>query len=222
MQLLKDIKDELKQFFSGKTVDALIPPIVYVLVNNLVGLKNAVIAALSIAVILALFRLLKKESILYALGGIAGVVFASGFALISDNAANYFLPKILGSAGLLLLLIISLIIGKPAAAILSHVSRGWVFDWFLREDIKPAYREVTIAWTILVLIRLVLQIVFYQRGDLSELGWASILLGFPATLTVLILTLIYGVWRLKKLGGPGIHEFEAGKNPPWEGQKKGF
>lgn len=222
MQLLKDIKDELKQFLSGKTVDALIPPIVYVLVNNLVGLKNAVIAALSIAVILALFRLLKKESILYALGGIAGVVFASGFALISDNAANYFLPKILGSAGLLLLLIISLFIGKPAAAILSHVSRGWVFDWFLREDIKPAYREVTIAWTILVLIRLVLQIVFYQRGDLSELGWASILLGFPATLTVLILTLIYGVWRLKKLGGPGIHEFEAGKNPPWEGQKKGF
>lgn len=95
-------------------------------------------------------------------------------------------------------------------------------DWFLREDIKPAYREVTIVWTILVLIRLVLQIVFYQRGDLSELGWASILLGFPATLTVLILTLIYGVWRLKKLGGPGIHEFEAGKNPPWEGQKKGF
>lgn len=51
---------------------------------------------------------------------------------------------------------------------------------------------------------------------------ASILLGFPATLTVLILTLIYGVWRLKKLGGHGIHEFEAGKEPPWEDQKKGF
>ena len=61
MQLLKDIKDELKQFLSGKTVDALIPPIVYVLVNNLVGLKNAVIAALSIAVILALFRLFKNN-----------------------------------------------------------------------------------------------------------------------------------------------------------------
>lgn len=222
MQLLKDIKDELKQFLSGKTVDALIPPIIYVLVNNLAGLKVAVISAWTIAIILALFRLLKRESILYALGGIAGVAFASGFALLSDNAANYFLPKILGSGGLFLLLIISLLIGKPAAAILSHLSRGWQFDWFLREDIKPAYREVTIAWTILVFIRLILQIIFYQRGDLAELGWASILLGFPATLTVMILTLVYGVWRLKKLGGPGIHEFEAGKEPPWEGQKKGF
>lgn len=220
--MLKDIKDELMQFLSGKTVDALKPPIIYVLLNNFTSLKYAVIGALSIAVLLALFRLFKKESIYYALGGIAGVTFASGFALVSDNAANYFLPKILGSAGLFLLLTISLFIGKPAAAILSHLSRGWTFDWFLRDDIKPAYREVTIAWTILVLIRLVLQIVFYQRGDLSELGWASILLGFPATLTVLILTLVYGVWRLRKLGGPGIDEFEAGKNPPWEGQKKGF
>lgn len=220
--MLKDIKDELMQFLSGKTVDALIPPIIYVLLNNVTSLKYAVIGALSIAVLLALFRLFKKESIFYALGGIAGVAFASGFALISDNAANYFLPKILGSGGLVLLLSISLFIGKPAAAVLSHLSRGWTFDWFLRDDIKPAYREVTIAWTILVLIRLVLQIVIYQRGDLTELGWASILLGFPATLTVLILTLVYGVWRLKKLGGPGIDEFEAGKNPPWEGQRKGF
>lgn len=220
--MLKDIKDELMQFLSGKTVDALIPPIIYVLLNNVTSLKYAVIGALSIAVLLALFRLFKKESIFYALGGIAGVAFASGFALLSDNAANYFLPKILGSGGLVLLLSISLFIGKPAAAVLSHLSRGWTFDWFLRDDIKPAYREVTIAWTILVLIRLVLQIFIYQRGDLTELGWASILLGFPATLTVLILTLVYGVWRLKKLGGPGIDEFEAGKNPPWEGQRKGF
>lgn len=220
--MLKDIKDELMQFLSGKTVDALIPPIIYVLLNNFTSLKTAVIGALTIAVILAVFRLFKKESMLYALGGILGVAIASGFALFSDNAANYFLPKILGSGGLFFLLLLSLFIGKPAAAILSHLSRGWSFAWFLRADIKPAYREVTFAWTVLVFIRFVLQVVLYRRGDLSELGWASILLGFPATLTVLIFTLIYGVWRLKKLGGPGIHEFEAGKKAPWEGQKKGF
>lgn len=219
---MNDIKDELKQFLSGKTIDALIPPIVYLIINNLAGLKVAVISALSIALMIALFRILKKESILYALVGVGGVALASGFALISDNAANCFLPKIFGSAGLFILLAISIFIGKPAAAILSHLSRGWQFDWFLREDIKPAYREVTIAWTILVLIRMILQIILYKRGNLTELGWASILLGFPATLMVLVLTLVYGVWRLKKLKGPGIDEFEQGKNSPWEGQKKGF
>lgn len=84
------------------------------------------------------------------------------------------------------------------------------------------YREVTITWAVLVFARTLIQIFLYQRGNLTELGWASILLGFPATVTVLILTLIYGLWRLKKLGGPGIDEFEEGKKPPWDGQKKGF
>ena len=220
--LFKDIRDELKRFLSGKTIDTIVPPIIYIIGNNLFGLKVGVIAALSTAFIFTVFRLLKKQNILYALGGIVGVALASGFALIAGNAANYFLPKILGSGALFLIATISLFIGKPLAAILSHVSRGWQLDWFLRDDIKPAYREVTIVWAILFLVRMLLQLFLYKRGSLTELGWASILLGFPATLTVLVLTLIYGVWRLKKLGGPGIDEFQEGKNPPWKGQKKGF
>lgn len=221
-QLLKDIGDELKQFLSGKTIDALIPPIIYIIGNNLFGLIEGVILALSVAVILGVRRLFKKQSILYALGGIGGVALASGFALIADNAANYFLPKIIGSGALFLISIVSVFIGKPLAAVISHISRSWDWEWFKRDDIKPAYREVTIVWSILFLLRMSLQIFLYKRGNLSELGWASILLGFPATLTVLILTLVYGVWRLKKLGGPGIDEFQEGKNPPWKGQRKGF
>lgn len=221
-KLLKDIGDELRQFLAGKTIDAIIPPIIYIIGNNLFGLIEGIILALSIAVILTLFRIFKKESILYALGGMGGVVVASGFALIADNAVNYFLPKIIGSGALFLISVISVFIGRPIAAILSHISRGWSFDWFLRDDIKPAYKEVTIVWAALFLARMLLQIYLYNRGNLIELGWTSILLGFPTTLTVLILTLIYGVWRLKKLGGPGIDEFKEGKEPPWEGQKKGF
>lgn len=222
MKLLKDIQEELKQFLSGRTVDAILPPIIYVIANNFTTLKIAIVIAVAVAGIFTMIRLYRKESILYAIGGLISVVFASSFALLSDNATNYFLPRILGSALLFILLVISLLLRKPAAAILSHLSRGWSFDWFMRKDVKPAYREVTIVWAILAFARMGIQIILYQRGNVSELGWASILLGFPATLTVLIGTLVYGIWRLKKLGGPGIHEFEAGKEPPWEGQKKGF
>lgn len=219
---VKDTLEEFRQFMSGKTIDTIIPPIIYVIGNNLFGLKIGVILALSVAFIFALIRLLKKENILYALGGVGGVALASGFALIADNAANYFLPKIIGSGALFLISALSVLIGKPLAAVLSHVSRGWSLDWFLRKDIKPAYREVTIVWAILFLARMLLQLFLYNRGNLTELGWASILLGFPATLTVLVLTLMYGGWRLRVLGGPSIEEFQEGKTPPWEGQKKGF
>lgn len=222
MKLLRDVQAELQQFLSGRTVDVIIPPIIYVLMNNFFTLKIAVFFAILTASIFTIKRLIRKESILYAIGGVASVAFASGFALLSDNATNYFLPKIIGSGFLFILLLISLLLKRPAAGIMSHLSRGWSFEWFMREDVNPAYREVTIVWTLLAFLRMIIQINLYRRGNVIEIGWASILLGFPATLTVLILTLIYGVWRLKKLGGPGIHEFEAGKEPPWEGQKKGF
>lgn len=220
--LFKDIIDELKQFITGKTIDALFPPIVYIIGNSIFGLKIGVILAISVALILGLFRAFRKESVIYALGGTLGVGIASGFALLADNAASFFLPKVISSGFLFLVALISILIGKPVAALLSHLTRGWNFAWFMRKDIKPAYREVTIAWSVLLLVRTILQWILFKRGNLAELGWASIILGFPATLTVLILTLIYGIWRLQNLGGPGVDEFEEGKEPPWRGQKKGF
>lgn len=220
--LFNDIIDEVKEFLTGKTIDAIFPPIVYVIGNNIFGLTAGISLAISIAFILAIYRAVKGQSIIYALGGIFGVGIASGFALFSNNAANYFLPRVISSGFLFLVSLISIIIGRPLAALLSHITRGWEFDWFLRKDIKPAYREVTIAWTILFLFRMIIQWILFKMGNLAQLGWASLVLGFPATFTVLILTLIYGVWRLKKLGGPGIDEFREEKEPPWIGQRKGF
>jgi hypothetical protein len=49
-----------------------------------------------------------------------------------------------------------------------------------------------------------------------------ILLGWPFIIALLIVTYLYGLWRLSKLGGPSVEEFKAGKSPPWEGQKRGF
>lgn len=221
-KFIKGVIDEVRSFLNGKTIDALIPPLVYVISSNFVKLKVSIMLSLGVALAFAIYRIFKRDKIIYALGGVLSVVVASGFALFADNAANYFLPKVLGSAGLLIISVVSILIGRPIAAILSHLSRGWRFDWYLRRDIKPAYREVSIAWVILVAVRLSLQWLFYQRGNVVELGWASIVLGFPMTLVVLVLTLVYGLWRLKNLGGPGIEEYEAGKNPPWEGQTKGF
>jgi hypothetical protein len=67
-----------------------------------------------------------------------------------------------------------------------------------------------------------LQIQLYRGGDLFLIAWANTLLGFPATMSVLVLSYVYGTWRLRNLKGPGIDEFREGKSPPWEGQKKGF
>lgn len=220
--LLNDIRDEVKSFIGGKTLGAILPPLVFVIANNLFGLSWGIISAVLTALLLGAVRYLKGETVKYAAGGLLGVLLASAFASFAGNAANYFLPKIISSGFLFIAAIVSLLIGRPMAAIASHPSRGWEMSWFLRGDIKPAYTEVTVIWAVLFLTRMILQLRLYQGGDLIKQAWMNTLLGTPATLSVLVLSYIYGIWRLKRLGGPGVDEFRENKEPPFRGQVKGF
>ena len=222
MALFKDIIEELKQVTSGKTLDALLPPFLFVLFNALFDLRVAVIVAVSVALVMVMFRIITKKKSVYALFGFFTVLFAGSLAYIAQNATNYFLPGIIGSFVLLIIAIVSLAAKKPLTAYASHLTRGWKIEWFWREDIRPAYTETTILWAVFFLFRLVVQGILFIEGDVVRLVWMNTLLGLPVTILILVITYIYGIWRLRTLGGPGIEEFVQGKNPPWKGQTRGF
>ncbi len=217
-----EIIEELKIVISGKTIDAILPPLVFVIFNAISRLHFAVIISIAIALLLGIKRLFRKQSWKYALGGLFGVSFASLLAYLTNSVANYFIPSIISSAFLLIATIVSIIIGKPLAIWASHLTRGWPLKWFFRKDIKPAYREVTFFWVVFLSIRLSIQIILFQIGDAGMLAWLNILLNWPATILVLLFTYIYGLWRLNNLGGPGVEEFNEGKERPWKGQTRGF
>lgn len=207
---------------SGKTVDALLPPLLFVLVNGAFGLESAVVTAVFSALLIGFLRLLRRQTLSYAFGGLIMVVLAAALAFLTRDATNYFIPAMAGSALLLAAALASLLAGKPLAAWASHLTRGWPLDWFWRSDIKPAYVEVTWFWALFLLGRLAIQVLLYLAGDAARLAWANVLLGWPVTIPILILTYIYGLWRLRRLGGPGVEEFREGKVPPWLGQTRGF
>ncbi len=218
----KEIFEELHSVISSKTLDAILPPLIFVLFNNIAGLDLAVMASIVFALIFAIIRLVRKQEWKYALGGLVGVVLASGLAYLTRNPVLYFIGPVLSSGLLFVLAAASLLTGKPLAAWTSHLSRGWPLEWYWRKDIKPAYREVTWFWTGLIMIRLLVQIFLLRIGDVATIAWVNILLGWPLTLFVLIFTYIYGIWRLHQLEGPGIEEYKEGKNAPWIGQTRGF
>jgi hypothetical protein len=217
-----ELLEELKSVVSGKTVDALLPPLVFVLVNSAVGLEIAAISAVIFALLIGILRLLRRQTLSYAFGGLTMVIMAAALAFLTRDAANYFIPAITGSALLLAAALVSLLAGKPLAAWASHLTRSWPLDWFWRNDIKPAYVEVTWFWALILLGRLVIQVMLYLAGDPARLAWANVLLGWPVTIPILIFTYIYGLWRLRRLGGPGVEEYRAGTTPPWQGQTRGF
>ena len=222
MDRLKDLFSEIKLIFTGKTLDAIIPPLIFVIINGYFGLSIALIESLVIALIFFISRVLSKQSFSYALFGLVGILLAGGFAFVANNATNFFLPDIITNGFILVVAIGSLIIDKPIAAYLSHLTRGWTLNWFWRKDIIPAYREVTYLWTAFFLVRTIIQVVLFIGNDVNALLWTSTIMGLPATFLILTISYVYGIWRLKQLGGPGIDEFDAKKQPPYRGQNRGF
>ncbi len=218
----QEILEELKSVLKGKTFDALLPPLLFVVINAIWGLVPAVIGALSLGLILGLNRLVRKQPWQYALSGLLGVGLAAGLALLTQNASSYFIPAMISSGVFVVGALITNLIGKPLAAWASHLTRGWPLAWFWRKDVKPAYRDVTWFWALFFAFRLAIQIFLFSEGDAGTLGWVNTLLGWPVTIAVLVISYIYGIWRLRRLGGPGVEEFEAGKEPPWQGQTRGF
>jgi len=218
----EDVLEELNSIFLNKTFDALLPPLIYAVSNSVFGLQTAVILAVTTALINFSRRIIKKENWKYSLAGLIGVIFASSFAYLSNNASNYFIPALTSSTLFLLASVITVLVGKPLAAWASHLSRGWPLEWFWRQDVKPAYREVTILWAVYFALRLTIQLRLFFSEAVLNLAWINILLGWPAIIVVLTISYIYGIWRLNDLGGPGVDEFKEGKEPPWDGQKKGF
>jgi hypothetical protein len=88
--------------------------------------------------------------------------------------------------------------------------------------VRPAYSEVTLAWTIFFGLRLLLQLFLFQQKAAQALGWVQLLSGWPALIVLLIGSYLYGIWRLGNLKGPSVEEFKTGAPPPWQGQKRGF
>lgn len=218
----QEIREELLSVLQGKTLDALLPPLIFVILNNLVSINSAIISAFVLASYYLVLRLSRKQSIIYALSGWIGVALASGFALLADNVTNFFLPGIVSNVFLVLVTLVSLIFGRPLAALASHLTRGWTLNWFWRSDVKPAYTEVTWMWFVLLLLRSGIQILLYVQGNVDQLGWTNLILGLPFTALILIMSYVYGLWRLKQLKGPGIDEYNSEKQPPYQGQRRGF
>ncbi len=220
--MFKDIIDELKMVLKGKTLDTILPPILFVLFYSFFSLTIALWVSLVSGGFVFMWRLISKNTVSYAFFGLLGVLIAFLFAFISGNATSYYLPSIITSAFLIVIMFGSILLRRPLALWLSHLTRAFPLNWYKRHDILPAYQEVTIGWLVLLLLRFFILLGLFLDGDLMRYALFNIILGFPVTLLVLILTYVYGLWRLNQLKGPSVDEYKRQVPPPWQSQKKGF
>lgn len=219
----RELLEELRAVLGkGGLLDTVLPPALFLVVNGVAGFNAAMIAALGAAAIIALLRLRRGQSLLYALGGLASVGIAIGLALLLGRSEGFFLPGILNGALMLALALVSLALRKPMVAWTSFLARRWPLEWYWHPRVRPAYTEVTMAWTAFFALRLGWQVTLFQGRAVERLALANALTGWPATLVLLILSYLYGTWRLGTLHGPSVEEFRSGAPAPWQGQRRGF
>ncbi len=150
---LRELLEEFRAVFAGRSnlADSVIPPIIFLVVNPLLGFDYAVWGSLLISLLVSLFRLSRGQSLKYALGGLGGVILAILAAKLLNTAEGYFLPGIV--TGILTAVIcgVSVAVGRPLVAWTSHIARRWPPDWYWHPKVRPAYNEVTLASAIPVM-----------------------------------------------------------------------
>ena len=219
----RELLDEFRIVMgTGNLLDAILPPVIFLLINGIFGFQAAMWASLGPAVLIAVLRLWRGQSLLYALVGIGSVVLAILIVWFLGRSEGYFLPDLVSGGLTFALAFVSLLLRRPFVAWTSFIARRWPLEWYWHPRVRPAYSEVTIVWAVFFALRLVWQVALYQAQAASQLAFISALLGWPALIILLVFSYLYGTWRLGNLKGPSVEEFKNQTPPPWQGQKRGF
>lgn len=219
-----ELLEEIRTVFTGRNsfFDAILPPIIFLLINGLVGFQAAMWSALILSAGIAILRIVRKQSLTYALAGVGSVAVAIGLARYLGKSEGFFLPGLISGSMTLLLTILSLVIRRPMVAWTSYIARRWPLDWYWHPQVRPAYSEVTFAWVIFFTARLLLQFALFENQDVNSLALTNFVAGWPATILLLIFSYLYGTWRLAQLSGPSVEEYRNNVPPPWQSQRRGF
>ena len=221
---LKELRDELQSVILGQRslLDALGPPLLFVLANLAFGIWPAIGSAIGLALITLILRIDRRQSLRFAWLGLVAVSVAALLAFGLSREEGFFLPGMASGAVLSASCLLSVVVRRPLVAWTSFLARRWPLNWYWHPRVRPAYSEVTMAWFFFFAGRLVIQFVLFQRDATLALGTLNLILGWPAIVLVLAASYVYGIWRLRRLGGPSVQEFREGRPPPWASQKRGF
>jgi Protein of unknown function (DUF3159) len=165
-----------------------LPVLVFVGTSRLMGLSAAVGAALGIATLILVWRLVRRESVQPAVSGLIGVVVCALIAYMLGESKGYFLLGIWTSLLWAAVFGVSVLIRRPVV--------GYIWSWLHGHD--RAWRDVrravfafdiaTLTWVVVFGARFVVQHLLYQSDHTGWLVVARISMGWPLTAAAALVT----------------------------------
>jgi hypothetical protein len=173
-----------------------IPVAVFVVANLLFELRPALIAALAAGVLIAFWRIVRKQRLQPAVSGLLGVGVAAFIAYRTGEARGFYLPGLIYSAVFALAFLVSVVVRWPLAGVIWHGINGHGHGWRDDPRLLRAYTFASLLWTAVFLARLVVQGLLYNAEEETWLGVARLAMGYPLVGVALLGT----IWAVRRAG----------------------
>ena len=193
-------RDKVIKAFGGKKglIDSGLPSIVFLVVFNISdSLQNAIWAALTLAITLAIWRLARKDTIQHSVSGVVGVLICAYFANRSGNATDFYIPKLLTNLGYGTFYLIANLVGWPILGLVLGPLLGENFTWRNHPRRKKMYIKASWIWVGLFFSRIAIQYPIYKSGNVNLLGTVNLAMGYP-----LFFAAAYASWLIIKSEPP--------------------
>ncbi len=175
-------------------LDSGLPALVFLVAFNVTHeLRRAIIASLVIAAILAITRLIRKDTLQHVLSGFVGVAFCAFLANRTGQAQDFYLPKLFTNLAYGSAYLIGNIVGWPIMGLLLGPILGENFLWRKNPVRKRVYVRAGWLWVALFFGRIAVQYPIYRAGNVNLLGTVNLAMGYP----LFILT-AWGTWMIIK------------------------
>ncbi len=183
-------KPTMAEVFGGPRglLDSGLPLVAFVVVNALVDLSAAVRAAVAVAAVLLLIRVVRREVVRHTISGFFGVLFAAGLARATGSARNFFIPGIVLNGVYFTAMVVSLVLRRPLVGVVLRQFSDKPKEWHAHPTVRRAYAEVTVLWAAMFGVRLLVQSILYRADETGLLATAKLGLGYPLFIPVLAVT----------------------------------
>lgn len=171
-----------------------VPVAVFATAVAFVPLSITVGISIAVALALAVFRMMRGERFISAIGGVIGVAAAGGVAAWTGSANDFFLIGIWASLAGALITLASVLVRRPLTGVIWNAIHDGEHPW--REDPPSlhAHDLATLALTALFTARFVVKEWLYLADSTGGLAFAKIAMGTP----LLALTLLVVVWAFRR------------------------
>lgn len=165
-----------------------LPVVVFVPVSSAFGLMPAIFAALGVATLILIWRLVRRDSVQPAISGFFAVGISALIAYLVGASKGYFLLGIWTSLFWAVVFAVSVVVRRPVVGYIW----GWVHasdrDWREVSAAVRAFDLATLVWVVVFASRFVVQRHLYDADQTGWLGVARIAMGWPLTAVAALVT----------------------------------